>query len=284
MKIVLEPQVMARLLSYAIATSNEYSGFGFCERREDGNIHVYDFVLLNVGSWAYTEIEPRTMLPLLQREDRKKMKVWLHRHPLGNGIPGPHNWSSTDERTIRLEPLGATPQVVNWSVSIVLTPTGFVGRIDNYLKGITEHLEVEPSTKDFFEQVWALEMQYEEPSSTKKRKRKSKGSPDGEFPSPESRTVTRIVGQRRSKKTKTSDTMIPGGTTMMTRQEYERQMGIALSAQAVTLGYMPLSSPSAASSTQPEPPSPTSATLTGSIGSGSADSATNPTDTDNNLS
>jgi hypothetical protein len=78
------------------------------------------------------------------------------RHSLGNGIPGPQNWSARDELTIQTEPLGAPPEAVNWSVSIVLTPGGFVGRIDNYVKGITQHLEVEPNTARFFEEIEQL--------------------------------------------------------------------------------------------------------------------------------
>ncbi len=148
MKIKLSLDVMLRLLAYAAATPDEYSGFGFCNR-DGSDIFVYDFVLLNKGSFTFTEIPPAKILPLMDREDRANMKVWIHRHPMGNGIPGPHNWSGTDETTILREPMGSTPSAVNWSVSIVLTPCGFVGRIDNYVKGITQHLEVEPNVPAF---------------------------------------------------------------------------------------------------------------------------------------
>ena len=57
MKIVIEPELMLRLQSYAAAIPDEFSGFGFCER-QGGNIYVYDFVLLNKGSYTYTEIAP----------------------------------------------------------------------------------------------------------------------------------------------------------------------------------------------------------------------------------
>jgi hypothetical protein len=176
MKIMIEPAVMARLLSYALATKNEYSGFGFCERREDGNIHVYDFALLDVGTWAYTEIDPMKLIALMQRPDRANMKVWIHRHPMGTGTPGPHNWSGTDEFTIRKEPLGATPEAVSWSVSIVLTPAGFVGRIDNYVTGKTKHLEVEPLTTDFFSELRSLEAALTKPKSSKPQREKSPSS------------------------------------------------------------------------------------------------------------
>lgn len=155
MKIKLSLDVMLRLLAYAAATPDEFSGFGFCNR--DGNdIFVYDFVLLNKGSYTFTEIPPAKILPLMDREDRANMKVWLHRHPMGNGIPGPHNWSGTDETTILREPLGSTPQAVNWSISIVLTPGGFVGRIDNYVKGIVQHLEVEPNVITWYQEMREL--------------------------------------------------------------------------------------------------------------------------------
>lgn len=206
MKIIIQPEVMYRLMAYAAITRDEFSGFGFCER-EDGDIVIYDFVLLDVGSETYTEIEPARVLPLLQREDRKNMKVWLHRHPLGSGIPGPHNWSGRDERTIRHEPLGATPEAVNWSVSVVLTPGGFVGRIDNYLNGKTQHLEVEPNTRNLIQEVRDLVRQ--DPFHISRLKRKSKGSLPDEIPALESANQaingpnpkkTRIIGRARPKK------------------------------------------------------------------------------------
>ena len=61
---------------------------------------------------------------------------------MGNGIPGAHNWSGTDKQTAEREPFASPPEMVHWSVSIVLTPRGWVGRLDNYDKQITAHLEV----------------------------------------------------------------------------------------------------------------------------------------------
>jgi hypothetical protein len=78
MKIIIKPEVMARLLSYAVATRLEYSGFGFCDRDESGDIVVYDFALLDVGSEGYTVTRPELQLPLMSRPDRKNMKVWIH--------------------------------------------------------------------------------------------------------------------------------------------------------------------------------------------------------------
>src|SRR6266545_496726 len=122
MKIKLALPVAFKLLAYAAATRMEYSGFGFCNREPNGDIFVYDFVLLDVGNEGYTEINPKKILPLMEREDRANMRVWIHRHPV-------NYWSTRDLQTILYEPLGSTPERVGWSVSIVLTPSGWIGRI-----------------------------------------------------------------------------------------------------------------------------------------------------------
>lgn len=155
MKIVIEPELMLRLQSYAAAIPDEFSGFGFCELEKDV-IRVYDFVLLNVGSYAFTEIPTSKILPIMERSDAGKCKVWLHRHPMGSGVPGPENWSGTDVATIKTGPLGSVPELVKWSVSIVLTPRGWVGRIDNYVTGKTVHLEVEPQAKTIYAELAAI--------------------------------------------------------------------------------------------------------------------------------
>jgi hypothetical protein len=77
MKIQLASVVAHKVLACAAATRLEFSGFGYCERR-DGDIYVYDFVLMDVGSEGYTEIDPAKILPLMEREDRHNMKVWIH--------------------------------------------------------------------------------------------------------------------------------------------------------------------------------------------------------------
>ncbi len=97
------------------------------------------------------DAEAAEMTARLKRSISNRM-----RHPLGTGIPGPHNWSGTDETTILREPMGSTPSAVNWSISIVLTPGGFVGRIDNYVKGITQHLEVEPNVTTLYQEMREL--------------------------------------------------------------------------------------------------------------------------------
>ena len=100
MKIVLAKEVANQILTTAIATRfHEFSGFGFMKRTAS-SLFVYDFALLALGSAVFTEIDVKSFLPLLDRSDAQNMKVWLHCHPLGNGIPGPHNWSSTDDNTI----------------------------------------------------------------------------------------------------------------------------------------------------------------------------------------
>jgi hypothetical protein len=132
------------LMTMAHATrGKEYSGFGFVERKQ-GELYVYDYAVLDVGSEAYTQIDPKLILPLMERTDAANMKLWLHRHPVGNGKPGPHNWSGTDNATISREPLGGLPELVRWSASIVLTPGGWVGRVDNHITKKTIHCGVVP--------------------------------------------------------------------------------------------------------------------------------------------
>jgi hypothetical protein len=114
------------------------SGFGFVKVvKQDGEtiFEVYDTVLLDVGSSAFTEIPAERILPLLDRSDAPKMKLWWHVHPLGNNQPGAHNWSSTDNHTATTTPLGGVPELVKWSISMVRTPQTWVGRFDRYQDG-----------------------------------------------------------------------------------------------------------------------------------------------------
>jgi hypothetical protein len=142
-KIILKPEVAINLEALAVQVNGmEFSGFGFCTREKD-TLVVYDFVLMNVGSWGYTEIAPEKILEMGKREDARNARVWVHRHPVGNGIPGPWNWSGTDEQTIRETPLGGIPELIQWSASIVRTPAGWVGRIDNHIQKTTVHVSVE---------------------------------------------------------------------------------------------------------------------------------------------
>jgi hypothetical protein len=157
MKIVLSNDVALALETIGAQTRGlEFSGFGFVERRDavhrdavhhDAYLYVYDYALLNVGSEAYTEIESRDILKLMERSDAGNMKLWFHRHPCGDGLPGEHNWSARDRATILNEPLGGVPKLVRWSASIVRTPRGWVGRIDNHLNHTVIHVEVEPKVK-----------------------------------------------------------------------------------------------------------------------------------------
>jgi hypothetical protein len=146
--IFLDDDVFRKICAYAVVTRNEFSGFGWCEvMKEENGIFVYDFEVLDVGSYVETTIGAERILPLMQREDARNMKAYIHRHPLGNGIPGLHNWSGTDEFAIRNNPLGGMPEQTKWSLSIVLTPLGLVGRMDKYKNGKvkTVHLEVLPN-------------------------------------------------------------------------------------------------------------------------------------------
>ena len=127
MKIELSDTVALKLMTFGNITEGlEFSGFGFVEVKED-TIYVYDVVVLDIGSEVWTEIDPKTLISLMERPDARNMKLWIHRHPLGDGVPGKHNWSGTDNTTISTAPLGGHPEMVKWSCSMVLTPRGWVG-------------------------------------------------------------------------------------------------------------------------------------------------------------
>ena len=148
MRIRLEPDVALKLETITVqARGQEFSGFGFVNvDREHNEFVVYDIVLLDIGSEVFTEIPREKLLALMDHPDHGKLKCWLHRHPVGDGRPGPHNWSGTDNNTARNTPLGGIPDLVGWSISIVRTPLGWVGRYDTYgPKGNTWHLEVTPN-------------------------------------------------------------------------------------------------------------------------------------------
>lgn len=144
MHILLEPHVAISLEAMAVQTGRlEFSGLGTCHR--DGDAIVIDDVrLMDVGNEGYTEAPPKEIYDYLQyvQAQNKQIKVWYHRHPMGNGKPGDHNWSGRDVATIKNEPLGGFPHLVKWSVSIVRTPAGWVGRLDDYINNKTYHLEV----------------------------------------------------------------------------------------------------------------------------------------------
>jgi len=72
------------------------------------------------------------------------MKLWWHRHPLGDGLPGPHNWSGLDHETCTKFPFGMAAPGSGFTASIVRTPGGWAGRVDTYgPKARTVHLPVE---------------------------------------------------------------------------------------------------------------------------------------------
>lgn len=156
-EIHIQPEVFARLEAIgAGAHGMEFSGLGFV-RIEDQVFVVYDFVLLHVGSYSYTEIPAERVLPpLLDRPDAANLKCWVHKHPLGNGLPGPQNWSGTDNQTIAEAPLGGVPELVGWSISMVRTPKGWVGRMDNHRSKRTVHLNVTPSMVEVLAEVEKL--------------------------------------------------------------------------------------------------------------------------------
>ena len=99
--------------------------------------------LMAAGSVAYTEIPGERMANLIKEGVRPdQIKVWWHRHPVGNGVPGGHNWSGRDNQTIRDEPFGIEPEMVGWLLSIVRTPRGWVARYDSHLRKETTHMKV----------------------------------------------------------------------------------------------------------------------------------------------
>jgi len=154
MKIILTDSVLATLGEALYrAKGNEFSGVGYVEKSGDDLI-AYDVVILTTGTWGYVEIKPESLAPLVLREDAQNLRLHLHAHPMGNGIPGKHNWSWTDEEQIQTMPLGSIPEMLRWSCSIVHTPKGWVGRIDNHITKKTVHVSVEPAAKDLDRVVW----------------------------------------------------------------------------------------------------------------------------------
>lgn len=143
--IFIEPEVYSKLNFWTSKTNLEISGFGWIERMPNGHFLVKDAVLLDKFSYGFTEIDPDDVVKLHNERDTKNMRLWWHRHPVGDGNPGDHNWSQTDIKTIKTTPIGnPAPQTLVWSASIVLTPQGWVGRLDNYLKEVTVHCPVMP--------------------------------------------------------------------------------------------------------------------------------------------
>lgn len=158
MKISLSDLALVKLESWcATAGGREVSGLGTVEYK-DGNFHVLDAYLLDAGSEVFTNIPPERIAELHSSGvDISKLKLWWHRHPVGSGEPGPQCWSSIDENTITNTPLGSSPELVKWSVSIVRTPRGWVGRMDHYVKGQTVHCAVEqPLTVKDHDEVFRM--------------------------------------------------------------------------------------------------------------------------------
>lgn len=144
MKISLSPNALLKLETWcATAGGKEVSGLGTVSYK-DGGFIVDEVWLLDAGSEVFTEIPPGRIAELHSSGvDLSKLKLWWHRHPVGNGTPGPACWSSIDENTITNQPLGSSPEMVKWSVSIVRTPYGWVGRVDHYVKKQTVHCVVD---------------------------------------------------------------------------------------------------------------------------------------------
>ena len=154
MKIVLAPEVAINLESLVSQVGRqEFSGIGFVNVI-DGDLHVYDCVLLNVGSAGYSEIpSDRLIQAIMNRPDQDKARLWFHRHPV-------EGWSATDLNTILTAPLGGIPELVRWSASIVRTPTRWIGRVDNHINKTHVVAEVVPNINpDLADQAQSLTME-----------------------------------------------------------------------------------------------------------------------------
>jgi len=78
MNITLAPNVAIDLETITTQVrGQEFSGFGFVEQRPDG-LYVYDYVILDVGSQGYTEIQPEDVMALASRPDAANMRLWMH--------------------------------------------------------------------------------------------------------------------------------------------------------------------------------------------------------------
>jgi hypothetical protein len=143
--------------TYSSLPHNEFSGYGFLTYKQDEKkFLVYDWALLDVGSLSRTVIAARQSLNLNNHPSFPDLRMWIHAHPMGNGTPGQHNWSSTDERTIKENPLSGPPELIKWSTSIVRTPLGWVGRFDNHLDNQTAHIDVWPGIKGYIKEARAM--------------------------------------------------------------------------------------------------------------------------------
>ena len=114
----------------------------FDPRENVGEITLDRFWLHDVGSVGYTEFVLNPKIVPIQYWPH--LRCWVHRHPLGDRWPGPHNWSNTDNENIQDTPLGSDPKLIGWSVSVVRTPYGWVGRVDCYEPHVTYHCPVIP--------------------------------------------------------------------------------------------------------------------------------------------
>jgi len=136
-KIILSPAVALNLENLVHTTrEQEFSGLGLVNV-VDGDLVVYDIVLMNVGSMGFTEISAEDLIKL-NRPDKANIRLWFHRHPV-------EGWSGTDVNTITTAPLGGIPEIVRWSASIVRTPTRWIGRIDDHIHKTSLVAEVTPN-------------------------------------------------------------------------------------------------------------------------------------------
>jgi hypothetical protein len=122
MKIYLEHGTEIALRAWSVVTNLEFSGLADVLRK-DGDLFVFNHHVLDVGTFGFTDFTPEMMLTLPRSENRR---CWLHRHPITC-------WSGTDVHTMTRTPCGGLPELIQWAVSIVWTPKGWLGRLDTFV-------------------------------------------------------------------------------------------------------------------------------------------------------
>jgi hypothetical protein len=148
--IILERDTQILLTAWSIASAgHEFSGLADV-RRDNEDLVVSNAHVGDVGSWGMTDLMPDWIRSLPTSENRR---VWFHRHPI-------YGWSGTDLAAINMNPCGAIPEILKWGVSIVLTPRGWIGRVDFYGERRSSHdLPVVPNYAN--EEIWKLAKKFQ---------------------------------------------------------------------------------------------------------------------------
>lgn len=145
MKLYFTPKAYRKMMAWTRASDDELSGVGQVSVGKDGldGLLVEDVWLLSSeDSRGATHITAKDMGPFLYKYqseggDPSKLKLWWHSH---NSMPA--FWSRTDEETILREPMGSSPEVVQWWVSVVVNHKGeYKARYDTH-KGQSKGMEI----------------------------------------------------------------------------------------------------------------------------------------------